>query len=61
MDLRERVAVVCTVAGQTRELVAARFHVSRSFVEKARRRQRQMGFWTPAGGRVQAGTGLVTW
>ena len=51
VDLRARVASACTVPGQTLDQVAARFQVSRSFVEKLRRRQRQTGLLTAAGGR----------
>ena len=42
-DLRERVAAACAEPGATHAVVAARFCVSVSFVEKLRQRQRASG------------------
>ena len=43
IDLRERVAAACAAPGATQTVVAARFCVSVSFVEKLRQRQRASG------------------
>lgn len=42
-DLRERICVACDEHAETREEVAERFGVSRSFVQKLLRRRRQTG------------------
>lgn len=43
LDLRERVCVACDEQGQTRQEIADRFGVSRSFVQKLLRRRREAG------------------
>ena len=43
LDLRERICAACDEQTQTRQEVAERFEVSRSFVQKLLRRRREAG------------------